>query len=188
MYLESHLYCIQDKLPINFCDEVIKFALDLSQSTGQTGYQGKKAMKVRNSFIVWLDEPWISQTVFPFVEIANKEAKWDFNLTGAESLQFTKYVGSLNQHYDWHTDSGKKHANRKLSFVIQLSDPETYVGGQFLINTENSKNKKDIGFSETWSKKGTMLFFPSFIKHTVTPVVKGTRYSLVGWCTGPRFK
>ena len=31
---------------------------------------------------------------------------------------------------------------------------------------------------------GSMIFFPSFIAHEVTPVTKGTRYSLVLWFLG----
>jgi PKHD-type hydroxylase len=33
-----------------------------------------------------------------------------------------------------------------------------------------------------------MTLFPSFVLHRVTPVTKGTRYSLVAWVSGPPFK
>jgi len=33
-----------------------------------------------------------------------------------------------------------------------------------------------------------MIFFPSYTLHEVTPVTKGTRYTLVGWVHGPAFK
>ena len=36
--------------------------------------------------------------------------------------------------------------------------------------------------------KGTAMYFPSYVLHEVTPVIKGTRISLVGWITGPAFK
>ena len=36
--------------------------------------------------------------------------------------------------------------------------------------------------------QGTMIFFPSFLMHRVTPVKQGTRYSLVSWFLGPPFK
>ncbi len=185
MYLKNYLY--MEKIPINFCDRVVNFALNRSQSLGRTGLEEKTSMKKRNSFVVWLDEPWILRCIYPFIKQINKKADWNFTITGVEPLQFTKYVGSLKQHYDWHQDSGEKHEDRKLSFVIQLSDPETYVGGQFLINPSGIQSKKTIKFNERWSEKGTIIFFPSFYSHTVTPVFKGTRYSLVGWCTGPKF-
>ena len=36
-------------------------------------------------------------------------------------------------------------------------------------------------------KRGTMIFFPSFVWHRVTPVTEGTRCSLVCWNTGKKF-
>ena len=35
--------------------------------------------------------------------------------------------------------------------------------------------------------KGTIIVFPSVLLHTVTPVTKGTRHSLVQWFSGPDF-
>ena len=37
-------------------------------------------------------------------------------------------------------------------------------------------------------KQGTIINFPSFVFHRVTPVTKGIRYSLVVWHTGPKLK
>mgnify|MGYP003641320843 FL=1 len=50
------------------------------------------------------------------------------------------------------------------------------------------------GEFETWSsgkkkfKKGSMIFFPSWVLHKVNPVTKGTRYSLVVWFLGAPFR
>jgi PKHD-type hydroxylase len=41
--------------------------------------------------------------------------------------------------------------------------------------------------SEYARKKGAITVFPSFIWHRVTPVIKGTRYSLVVWNCGKPF-
>ena len=35
--------------------------------------------------------------------------------------------------------------------------------------------------------EGSIVVFPSFSWHQVTPVTKGTRYSLVAWFVGPPF-
>jgi PKHD-type hydroxylase len=37
-------------------------------------------------------------------------------------------------------------------------------------------------------KKGSVLLFPSWILHRVTPVTKGVRKSIVVWVTGPKFR
>jgi PKHD-type hydroxylase len=67
---------------------------------------------------------------------------------------------------------------RKLSFSIMLNDD--YEEGEFFMNLGEKFNVP--------LKKGDMLIFPSFILHGVNPVKTGTRKSLVGWVTGPKFK
>ena len=37
-------------------------------------------------------------------------------------------------------------------------------------------------------KQGHAVFFASFIRHRVKPVIRGTRKSLVMWFGGPPFK
>ena len=46
------------------------------------------------------------------------------------------------------------------------------------------KGKKII---KELNKKGSMIVFPSFIRHRVKPVTKGTRHSLVLWHIGYPF-
>ena len=36
-------------------------------------------------------------------------------------------------------------------------------------------------------KQGSFIMFPSYMKHRVTPVTSGTRYSAVTWAYGPSF-
>ena len=45
-------------------------------------------------------------------------------------------------------------------------------------------DKADKGKRE----QGCCTVFPSYVLHQVTPVTKGTRYSLVAWIGGPDFK
>ena len=66
--------------------------------------------------------------------------------------------------------------------VLMLSDPSDFIGGQLQIKTES-----DVPI-DLEQKKGRAWFFPSYVLHRVTPVVKGTRRSLVLWVGGPEFK
>ena len=126
---------------------------------------------------------WIYRELHPLVHEANANAGWNYHWDWSEPCQFTKYDGSKKQHYDWHTDSGvKPNPNgkvRKLSMTVALVDGDQYEGGDFEI----------IGLKEPLPRleKGTIIVFPSFIDHRVTPVTKGTRYSLVTWFVGPPF-
>ena len=83
-------------------------------------------------------------------------------------------------HYDWHLDYGSAFSNRKISFSIQLSDPSEYDGGVLEIAGMPS--------NEETQKKGTIILFPSYVRHRVTPVTRGTRYCIVGWVHGPHFR
>lgn len=108
---------------------------------------------------------------------------FDFDIWGfAEDLQYTVYNGN-GGHYAWHLDRGGNTSNtpRKLSLVLQLSDPSDYEGGdlEILEGSEPIQIKKE---------KGMVAAFPSFVLHRVTPVTKGIRKTCVVWLTGPRFK
>jgi len=37
-------------------------------------------------------------------------------------------------------------------------------------------------------KMGSVIAFPSYINHKVSPVTKGLRKSLVAWVSGPRWR
>lgn len=103
---------------------------------------------------------------------------WGFN----EHLQYTVYNGEDEGHYTWHLDRGGVYDGpRKLSLVLQLSDPEDYDGGdlQIMDKSEPTVVKKE---------KGLITAFPSFVLHRVTPVTRGIRKTLVIWLTGPKFR
>lgn len=124
---------------------------------------------------------WIFERITQAVETINKKF-FNFDLYEIETLQFTEYKESQNDFYGKHIDLlYQGTGTRKLSFSIQLSDPESYDGGDLILHCDNKG-------SNTMRGIGDIIFFPSYILHEVTPVTKGTRYSLVGWVKGPRFK
>jgi PKHD-type hydroxylase len=105
---------------------------------------------------------------------------YKFHLTEiVEDIQYTVYYSNDEGYYDWHLDMGSTKAKRKLSLVCQLSDPSEYEGGELQMNTGNIITVE--------KKKGTVILFPSYILHRVTPVTKGVRRSLVLWIEGPAF-
>ena len=74
--------------------------------------------------------------------------------------------------------------HRKLSMVIQLSDPKDYEGGILEIHA----NEHYPPPPDELKRRGTIVVFPSFLRHRVIPVTKGVRYSLVAWIEGPHFR
>ena len=144
-----------------------------------------KENTVRKSNIKWLpvnDEwNWVYDRVSNQIMEANK-ALWQFNLhTIIDNIQYTEYEGN-GGHYDWHLDIGPKSINhRKVSVVVQLSNPDDYVGG----NLELHPGSNSFAVPRA---KGAVVVFPSFLLHRVTPLTSGLRRSLVLWAGGEPYK
>lgn len=141
---------------------------------------------VRNSSVGWIsnnsETSWLYDKLAFVARQLNAEF-YGFDLSGfLEDMQYTVYNGESNQHYTWHIDMADfAAAPRKLSLVIQLSDPSEYNGGDLETMT---KAKVDV----VEKKKGMIAAFPSWVLHRVTPVTSGVRKSLVVWICGPCFK
>ena len=146
--------------------------------------------KYRSSEVRWIPageskNKFIIDMFWKFAQEANKNA-FGFDITYIDAVQYTKYAATENGQYNWHYDTfwaNPTTQDRKLSIVIQLSDSADYEGGDFQIDPQLPQLPAD-----EIRTKGTVLVFPSFISHRVTPVTKGTRRSLVCWVEGPKFR
>jgi PKHD-type hydroxylase len=167
-----------------FTEEELDFLqnMALNSSTKAALADGVLLPSTRNSEVTWLncskDSRWLyDKLAYIANELNSKYYRFDLSGFG-ESLQITNY--STNGKYGWHVDHGSK-IGRKLSMVLQLSNPSDYEGGDLQINTggEPVTVKK---------KRGLLAAFPSFHLHQVSPVTKGNRQSLVTWISGPMFR
>lgn len=124
---------------------------------------------------------WFGGILFEHAMKANRECGWDYDITHHEDTQYAEY--GVNQHYNWHTDtfplSGQPF-ERKLTAVCLMNDPSEFEGGEFQMKL----------YSEYTAplSKGTVIAFPSFLEHRVTPVTSGKRNSATIWLNGPRFR
>jgi|TARA_R100000781_G_C4076178_1_gene126154 PKHD-type hydroxylase len=209
MVLEWSYWCFHKAMGDRLCDQIIDFAMTKKKQRAITIQEGwdrdsmkkpltkkefQKLQNQRDSFATWLNEPWIYKEIQPFVSEANKKANWNFQWDWSEEVQFTHYGKS--QHYDWHndchtTDLTKNTRNgriRKLSLVANLSRPKDYKGGifQFDLNNTNARGVP-IHTCEEMKERGSVIVFPSFLWHKVTPVTSGKRYSIVCWNWGNPF-
>jgi len=208
-----YYWMFNEGLPERICDEIIQYGKDNKdrETTGIIGELGqgrdikknplskketKKLHKLRKSNVVWMDDPWIYKEIHPFIERANIEAEWNYQYDWSETCQFTKY--EKGDYYDWHCDSWRapyKQGNfqkgkiRKLSVTVCLSDSNSFKGGdlQFDYRDQHPKRPKPI-HTVTNVSKGSIIVFPSWLWHRVTPVTKGIRHSLVIWSCGWPFK
>ena len=168
-------------------DQLQRMALNAEERGNVGGNpQGDDLAKIRRSKISWLgnseETKWIFERLAHVVSSLNSKF-YRFDLTGfGENLQLTNYDQTENGMYGWHQDyGGDQSASRKLSVVLQLTDPSNYEGGNLQIMT--------TGNPQTVNKRrGLIVAFPSYVLHQVTPVTSGSRQSLVAWVSGPAFR
>lgn len=153
---------------------------------GTPDIQEEELAKIRRSKVSWihnsLETEWVFKKLAHVAASLNSQF-YRFDLTGfGEPLQLTNYDQSEQGMYGWHQDyGGNRTVSRKLSLVLQLTDPSQYEGGNLEIKTASD--------AQTVKKqRGLIAAFPSYVLHQVTPVTQGNRQSLVAWVSGPSFK
>jgi len=195
--------------------EGARVGFDSTDPDGATAEAGRADDEIRRSSVKWLLHEMLPQEfhnkLATGIEYAKGDNKWNWELSHFENFQFTQYAEQSNKKgdfYTWHTDSGpvgQEHGTegliRKLSCTIQLSDPEEYEGGHFewlepthcfdkIKQGQTKVSVIDMKRTAPFSAKtrGSIIIFPSDVHHQVTPVIRGTRTSLVGWLLGTPFK
>jgi PKHD-type hydroxylase len=166
-----------------FCDSALA-QVDWATAEQATIQREKSIdLDVRRTDVIWQEfmQP-LGCIARAYMDIANQAAGWGYNLSGQENTQIGRYKSSDKGHYDWHMDAGapKEGVQRKLSISILLSNPSDFEGGELQF-----KNMED---HKLLTKQGSIIVFPSFIEHRVTPITKGVRYSAVTWASGPAFR
>jgi PKHD-type hydroxylase len=164
-------------------DYLQKLAANSTQDA-MVGGNSTNVKEIRRSQVSWLaknqETAWVFEKLSHVVSLLNQYYRLD--LTGfGEPLQLTNYEDTENGMYGWHQDFGSNGPSRKLSVVLQLSDPSQYEGGNLQILT--SPQPQTIP-----KQRGLITAFPSYTLHQVTPITQGSRQSLVAWVTGPEFR
>lgn len=204
----AHLACYEfTQLPIDIIDILEN---DISEFNLQTDtsllINNKVDKKIRNSNNAWIPEShWIAGWLWYYIAKVNR-GNFCYHILDIDggTLQYTHY--GPGQFYNWHRDDdvdtmyipeqkiqskgniGKDQLTiqgemvRKLSFSLQLSDPEDYRGGE--LEFIDNSNKPFLAPKQ----RGTMVVFDSRVKHRVRKVKSGLRKSIVGWVIGPRWK
>lgn len=77
---------------------------------------------------------------------------------------------------------------RKISMTVNLTNPDNYAGGNLKFDLGAHAGTKRYHICQEIRPTGSIIVFPSFLYHCVTPVTRGTRYSLVLWSLGKPFR
>lgn len=173
------------------CQKILDDGLMIPAQDAKLGVDGSteinqwRKSKVR---FIQRDDPkfqWLFDEMWKMAIQANDE--WfRFNVTKITYIQLAEYDESYQGEYKKHHDvfwmNNDPHYHRKLTAVVQLTDPSTYEGGALeLCNPTEAPNADEV------RQQGTVFFFPAFLEHQANPVTKGTRYSLACWFDGPKW-
>ena len=185
-------YIVETTQPIftpEQCKDIINAGRSEPRNNAEVGSKdgikgGVVNTKTRTSHISWIPFKKM-QPMYKKIEQIMKATNGNhFGFDGmqiTEMAQYTEYPeGGF---YDWHVDNDVNCAHeppvRKISMTCLLSPENEFEGGDLELMAEGKVAK---------IKQGHAVFFASFIRHRVKPVIRGNRKSLVMWFGGTPFK
>lgn len=127
---------------------------------------------------------WLDAKLDKIVLMANRDC---FHLDisyGCLSKQLMQY--DIDDWFDTHDDTNhwdNHHHDRKLTFIIQLSNEEDYDGGETIV-----EEHLNIAQPNNVKLQGSVLLFPTFAIHKVNKITAGTRRAFICWYGGPKFR
>ena len=185
-------YIVETTKPIftpKQCQMIIQAGRSEPKKDAQVGSRqgikdGVLDTKTRTSHISWIPFKKMNDMYKDIEKIMIATNGNHFGFDGmqiTEMAQYTEYPeGGF---YEWHVDNDVNFAHeppvRKISMTLLLSPENEFEGGDLELGSEGKVAKL---------KQGNAIFFASFIRHRVKPVIRGNRKSLVMWFGGTPFK
>jgi len=171
------------------CKKIIAAGRSEPRNNAQVGNKngtkdGVLDTKTRTSHISWIPFKKMVEMYKDIEQMMKATNGNHFGFDGmtiTEQAQYTEYP--QGGFYDWHVDNDVNMQHeppvRKISMTCLLSPESEFEGGDLELMSEGKIAKL---------KQGHAVFFASFIRHRVKPVIKGNRKSLVMWFGGTPFK
>ena len=188
------------------CQQIITTALN-DWIEKESMVQSDVDKKIEQNFIEDLDyrnatvfippkpDEWLFDRIFSvLMRFNNSKNGYGFDIKGmAEPPYVMRYLApdihpkSKPGKYEWHMDvgSGSVPSMRKISYSILLN-PGEYEGGELAFHI--GRNTDPYPGQTEASAVGSIVMFPSYLVHQVLPMIKGTRYAMVGWVHGSSFR
>ena len=176
----SPVWIWESEIPHNICDQIINCSNQIEYENGltQSGDDGRNV----NIKFLYEEFNWINALICGYGLFANcKNFKYELSKCDMEGVQLSRYtLGQFyNKHVDFNGNPDTKSHTRKLSMSVQLSDKNSYEGGDLIIYYGGEQYIAP-------KVKGTVIVFDSRLTHEVTPITKAERYSLVKWFHGDK--
>tara|TARA_R100000734_G_C3292455_1_gene84113 strand:- start:390 stop:887 length:498 start_codon:yes stop_codon:yes gene_type:complete len=149
---------IDNFLSVEVCNKLIKGNLSGFKPIPELPHSRRCLSK-------FIEVPNITEELIPIINEIRKD------LTVDPSFEFIQY--SKNDHFQWHDDVRLNNPKvENISTIILLND--NFKGGDLLFRKDLQIIKPDINV-------GSLVIFSSKLKHKVSKITEGFRYSLCCW-------
>ena len=155
------------------CTTIIREGLTRPQISAGIG-KNNTTSEGRSTKVTFIDNKFVKSYIY---ELATHNFK-NYIIEESEDLQFATY--REGDFYGLHADADKEN-DRVLSVSVQLSKSSDYEGGNLMFQ---GGCRNPWFYEPAERRQGTVIIFPSYMYHEITPVTKGKRYSLVQWFKG----
>ena len=173
------------------CEKIVRDAqvIPVQDAVVGLGDHGRVDNQIRKSKVRFINaDDWRFTYLFDILWKTAIQANNDFfnvHITRLNFIQLAEYdasyVGEYKEHHDVFWLNGDPIYHRKLTCVINLTDPAEYDGGRLELTDVSSQLDEDI------KQQGSIVYFPSMFRHRAHPVTRGTRYSIAAWFEGPKW-
>ena len=189
MYLQKYIGIYDDVLPHTILSNLLKYCnyVDFEKSKILTSEGGNvensdiRRAEIKNLFNYGVDSlteiHWSNYLFSKFFKAIDKythdKKLFDCGIGQVRDIALLKYENT--GFYKWHVDHAWS-APRTLSMIFLLNND--YEGGELCFREGDGSNEITID-----KKPNRIVIWPSnfLYPHTVKPVTKGTRYSVVCW-------
>lgn len=184
MEIKKFIQVYDNILPLNILSNLLRYINTLDFNKARVG-DGNVNFNIRKTFTKGLSNAahsmttvhwnnlllnFFRKTLFHYKETTNTI---DFNFATINDISILKY--EENGFYKWHTDHFAA-IPRTMSCILLLNND--YEGGNLSFRNPDGSDESEIKV-----EANRMIIWPSnfLYPHTVKPVTKGTRYSVVAW-------
>lgn len=177
---QPEVCCTQNFLDAG-CLEYINHLKDTEKWTDAFAGGASIRPTIRVTKNIIIEEHNDSHYLYKSLEQAFKtinDKSFHYHISSIHDVSILKYEAGC--FYKPHLDIGGWQSDRKISLIVQLSNPDSYTGCDTILHCSPA-TKIDKTFNA-----GT--FFPSYLLHEATQLLTGTRYALVTWATGEPFR
>ena len=186
-------WCVFNKnFSKEYCERIIELSNNIPKQVATIGVNGVTiSSEYRRSQIAFIQRDMLEfqllfDDLWKLCCTANND--WfNFHISKFDYIQYAEYSSTEHAEYKRHHDvfymNNDLKYHRKLSAVVQLSDPDSYTGGELEIYNIDSECPADM-----FKNQGSVILFPSFTTHAVLPVTRGVRNSLAIWVDGPKWR